>query len=63
MEDVDEKAEELVASWINGNRKDVMKTLGNMSGMRAACLSAIMCTTLRSDVAADFIRMMKRRLE
>jgi len=68
MEDPENCAEELLETWINGNRKDVMRALGNMSSMRAACVASRIVWKMTAedggkfDMAYDFIRMMERRL-
>jgi hypothetical protein len=63
--DVDEKVLELVESWICGNRKDVMRAIGNMSGMRAAYTAALMALRLEctQERAATFLSMMKGRIK
>jgi hypothetical protein len=61
-----QEAEHLHENWINGNRKDVMQALTDMSSIRAACITAHMVWMMASGpggVIDDFIRMMERRLE
>ena len=63
-----QRAEELLETWINGNRKDVLQALGQMSQMRAAYISAYIALELEDDDrpmfnADDFLRMMRNRLD
>lgn len=71
MEDPEEQAKELIPKWVNGHKNEVMRELGRMSSMRAACVSAIMCEAFmnsppdegQSFIQAQlFINTMKERL-
>lgn len=63
MTDPKERAEELLETWINGNRKDVMRSLGQMSQMRAAYTASWITVALPDEGVQDFLRMMERRLD
>ena len=67
---MEDKAEVLLATWINGNRKDVMAALEGMASLEAAYVSArivrglmVRTETPLPNPVYGFIRMMERRLE
>lgn len=57
-----EEVEELLETWVNGNRKDVMRALSRMSQMRAAYTASWITSALPDEAGQDFLRMMERRL-
>ena len=58
-----EQADELLQNWVNGNRKDAMRALGEMSPMRAAYVASWVTLALDEYGKKDFMRMMERRLD
>ena len=62
--DHDQRAAELLESWVNGNRKWVIGELIEERPLRAMILSSILIGTLRAyGDDAIFLRMLNSRLE
>ena len=58
-----ELADELVESWINGNRKDAISTVINQpSAARGALLGALVATQLDAEDRDTFLRMLEGRI-
>jgi len=69
MSSPEDQAEELLETWVNGNRKDVMRALGQMSQMRASYVAAFIAVQLNNLEEVQlggvhpFLSMMRGRLE